>query len=136
MIPLFLPTESPDLIMRVQRLEHALSSSLVVIQLLLQQLQSQMGPGFLGAPLERLVTSAGADVRDKVIQIDNLVRKGETPVAARLFREFAGATWDQAHTVISWWHSYSLEQKVQWLQMHQWIRALSEPGATANTDPG
>lgn len=136
--PPFVPAGSPDLAVRVQQLESALALSLGVLQTLLERLESKLGPGFLGEELGPLAASGGPATREQAGRIDALVQQGQQPKAAHLFRELAGVTWDQAHDVIGRWGAYPFDQKVRWLQVALWVKALGArpPGAGAQPEQG
>jgi hypothetical protein len=138
MIPVFIPVAvgPPDLPVRVQQLERALTVTLNLLQVVVERLESKMGPGFLGADLERLAVGA-SQAREQAAQIDALVRQGQQPKAARLVREWAGVPWDQAHTLIGRWDSYPPEQRVRWLQLAGWIKAAGaqDPAGVVEQEP-
>lgn len=116
---------SPDLLVRVEQLEKALALSFGLLQTLLEQLDSKLGPGFSNGGLAKAsVAGAARDPRQDVARIDEMIREGQQPHAARLLRELAGITWSQAHDVIAVWESYTVEQKVRWLWLAQWVSAL------------
>ena len=125
--PNFIPASlgTLDLAARVQQLEGALTLSLGVLQALLERLESRFGPHFLGGELGPLAAAGGPAAREAAGRIEALVQEGQQPKAARLFRELAGVTWDQAHDVIGRWSAYPFEQKVRWLQAALWARALA-----------
>jgi hypothetical protein len=109
MIPIasFIPgtVEPPDLTVRVQQLESALALSQGLFHLLVERLESRLGPDFLGEEFRRLTAAGGSRAAEDVRQLDCLVRQGQQPKAACRFRELAGVTWDQAHDVIGRWGS-------------------------------
>jgi hypothetical protein len=127
LFPLILPTvtDNADLSARVRRLETTLALSLELVQLLFERLEDKLGPGFLGEELQRLTTYRAADARQEAARIDALVRQGRQPEAARVLREVAGVTWDQAHDVTRRWQASPLEQTVRWLQLTQLLRVMS-----------
>jgi hypothetical protein len=101
---------------RVARLERALSLTLELLQILVERLDAKLGQG----DMKRLAAEAHEDVQ----RIDELVRQKKRPAAAKLFREVAGVTWDEAHQAIGSWSSYTLEQKVQCLRLARWVKTL------------
>jgi hypothetical protein len=139
MIPFFpfIPTSqaSPDLGVRVQQLEKALNLSLTLLQTLLERLETKLGPAFLGEDLRLLTTTEGLAAEDEVSQLDTLLRKGQLPIGVRRFRELTGATWSQANEVMARWDSYPLEQKIRWLRLAQWVRALGAQAAEPVRQP-
>ncbi len=138
MIPLFIPMTfaSTDLPARVQRLESALALTLGLLHTLLDRLECKLGPGFLDEELRRLTTDGGLTAREAVAQIDVPIQQGQQPKAARLFRELAGVTWDEVHAAIGGWGTYPFEQKVRWLQLSQWVKALGAHAVANDTQSG
>ena len=114
---------------RVERLEHALVLSLDVIQTLLGKLEGRLGSNVVGPELRRWQASRPEPALVQALnEINDLVKAGQSPKAARLFREAFGVTWDQAHQAIAEWHRHSQEEKLRWLRLVSWIKTMDGPG--------
>jgi hypothetical protein len=134
--PIIPPSQtSPDMGARVQQLEKALNLSLTLLQTLFERLETKLGPGFLGDDLRPLSTANGLGAEEEVRQFDKLLREGHLPTGVRRFKELTGATWEQANDVMARWSSYPTEQKVRWLRLALWVRALGVQAATQVTVP-
>jgi len=121
--------DSPDILMRIRNLETALTASMNVIQSLVQKLEAKLGPGFLGDDFIGFA-DLSRDSADQLAQIDQLIKEGKQPAAARLVREMAGITWDQAHYATQHWLAMSREKKIRWLQFTQWSQRVLQQANT------
>jgi hypothetical protein len=118
---------------RLQQFERALTMTFGLLHDLLERLESKLGPGFLSPELARLAegTSSG---REEVAEIDALIKQGQQPKAARLVRELGGITWDEALALIARWHSYTVEQRLRWVQLARWLKMMSSPATPPRTE--
>jgi len=107
---------------RLVRLERTLSLTIDLLHHLIERLDGQFGQALFGEDMKRLA----AEAREDAERIDALVREKKRPAAAKLFREVAGVTWDEAHKVIGAWNSYPLTEKVKWLRLNRSVKALEQ----------
>lgn len=112
---------------RVQMLETALALTQGLLQDLLGRLEGKLGPGFLGENLVLVANDTGLEAGEHGARIDTLLRQGKQPEAARFVREFAGVTWDQAHYATKRWEYWPPEQRLRWVQLALWVKALGAP---------
>jgi hypothetical protein len=50
--------------------------------------------------------------RKAIADIDGLLARGQSPAAARLYRDITGVTWDKAHDTLGRWNTLPLEHRM------------------------
>jgi hypothetical protein len=123
-------TLSPEFILRIKNQEVALATTIRLLHTLADKLEAKFGPDFLGDEFRQLAQS-GRGAEAQIVRIDQLLKQGDQPTAARELRDAAGITWDEAHLITGNWSSYSRDQKLQWIQVHQWSLQVAK---LANSD--
>ena len=127
--PFVVPVESAAQADRVRRLEQALVLSLGALETLVRRLDEKLGAEFLGPDLKPL-TNTGSDAELEAVldSIQRTITAGKSSTAAREFRDAFGCTWDEANHAVRHWSGHPREQKLRWLRLARFIKAL-EAGA-------
>lgn len=117
------PGNDPALHQRLQRLEQALAFSLDALDSLFVKLEQKLGPGFVTSDLQAIIADP-VDHAPKLDTIDELIRTGQHPAAARDIRELFRVTWDAAHALSKTWHQYSREQLLRSVRLARFMSRL------------
>ncbi len=95
--------------------------------LLAEELRGHFGSEGLSESLGRILVADDQSRRDHFKQeLDELINQGERAKAARLIREWAGVTWDQAHDLSARWREIPKDRKQTWMRFMQIKRALDQ----------
>ncbi len=95
--------------------------------LMAEELRSHFGDAGLSISIRRILVADDQQAREEFThQFDALLNGNELSKAARLIRDWAGVTWDQAHDLAKYLHRISKERKQAWLRLVQIQKALDE----------
>lgn len=116
-----------DLVKAADGLESRVDVLLRLWLLMAEELRSHFGDAGLSESIKRILAADDQQAREGFTrQFDALLNNNEPSKAARLIREWAGVTWDQAHDLANHWHNIPNERKQAWLRLVQIQKALDQ----------
>lgn len=122
-----------DLMNAVDGLESRVDTLLRLWLLMADELRAHFGDAGLGEPIRRVLAADDQQAREEFThQFDALLSGNEPSKAAKLIRDWASVTWDQAHDLAKYWQSISDERKQAWLRLVQIQKALDQVPAHPN----
>ena len=109
---------------RLQRLEAAVLASLTTLETIVSRLEAKLGGDFLPEDLRQLLTDA--DLSTPLQAIDQLVRQGQHPAAAREVRDLFQVSWDEAHALVKSWNGLSRAEQLRAAKLARFLHRLDE----------
>jgi hypothetical protein len=126
-IPFPSSTDLTEVHKRIHRLESAVAATVASLESIAAVLESKLGAGALPAELQSLL--ADTDFATPLNAIDQLVREGQHPAAAREVRELFQITWDEAHALVKIWKSLSRAEQLRAAKLARFLHRLDGSGS-------
>jgi hypothetical protein len=130
LIPFPSSTDLTEVHKRIHRLESAVAATVASLESIAAVLESKLGPGALPAELQSLL--ADSDFSTPLAAIDQLVRQGQHPAAAREVRDLFQVSWDEAHALVKGWNGLSRVEQLRAAKLARFLHRLdgSSPATT------